>query len=88
MIRPIAGVEWNPVEAFSGDAGYQGSAVEIVETTLQLKQHISEKIKDAYAIHPINCIVERTFAWLGISGDCLKIMKFLQIPRRIWFVSL
>lgn len=32
-------------KAFSGDAGYRGSAVEFVETVLHLKLHISEKIR-------------------------------------------
>ena len=53
------------IQAFSGDAGYRGSAVNFVETVLQLKLHISEKIKDAFAVLPVRWIVERTFAWLG-----------------------
>ena len=52
-------------EAFSGDAGYRGTAVEFVENTLQLKLHISKKIKDAFAVLPVRWIVEGTFAWLG-----------------------
>ena len=51
--------------AFSGDAGYGGTAVEFVETVLNLKLHISRKIKDAFAVLPKRWIVERTFAWLG-----------------------
>jgi len=27
--------------------------------------HISEKIKDTFAVLPIRWIVERTFAWIG-----------------------
>jgi putative transposase len=53
------------LEAFSGDAGYRGTAVEFVETALQLKLHISQKIKDAFAVIPKRWVVERTFAWLG-----------------------
>lgn len=53
------------LEAFSGDAGYRGTAVEFVETALGLKLHISQKIKDAFAVLPKRWIVERTFAWLG-----------------------
>jgi putative transposase len=53
------------IVAFSGDAGYRGSSVEFVETTLGLKLHISQKIKDTFAVLPIRWIVERTFAWLG-----------------------
>lgn len=53
------------LEAFSGDAGYRGTAVEFVETALKLKLHISQKIKDAFAVIPKRWVVERTFAWLG-----------------------
>jgi len=53
------------LEAFSGDAGYRGTAVEFVETALKLKLHISQKIKDAFAVLPTRWVVERTFAWLG-----------------------
>lgn len=53
------------LEAFSGDAGYRGTAVEFVETVLGLKLHISQKIKDAFAVLPTRWVVERTFAWLG-----------------------
>jgi transposase len=53
------------LEAFSGDAGCRGTAVEFVETALKLKLHISQKIKDAFAVLPTRWIVERTFAWLG-----------------------
>jgi transposase len=53
------------LEAFSGDAGYRGTAVDFVESALGLKLHISQKIKDAFAVLPKRWIVERTFAWLG-----------------------
>jgi putative transposase len=53
------------LEAFSGDAGYRGTAVDFVETALKLKLHISQKIKDAFAVLPTRWVVERTFAWLG-----------------------
>lgn len=53
------------LEAFSGDAGYRGTAVNFVETTLGLKLHISKKIKDTFAVLPMRWVVERTFAWLG-----------------------
>ena len=53
------------IQAFSGDAGYRGTAVDFVEQQLNLKLHISQKIKDAFAVLPIRWIVERTFAWLG-----------------------
>ena len=53
------------LEAFSGDASYRGTAVEFVETALGLKLHISQKIKDTFAVLPMRWVVERTFAWLG-----------------------
>ena len=53
------------LEAFSGDAGYRGTAVDFVEKTLGLKLHISKKIKDTFAVLPMRWVVERTFAWLG-----------------------
>lgn len=52
------------VKAFSGDAVYRGTSVIFVESELQLKLHISTKIKDTFAILPKRWIVERTFAWL------------------------
>ncbi|MGV6851685.1 MAG: transposase [bacterium] len=64
-VLKAASEKYATLKAFSGDAGYQGSAVEFVETTLQLKLHISKKIKDTFAVLPIRWIVERTFAWLG-----------------------
>ena len=53
------------LKAFSGDAGYCGTAVEFVDNTLGLKLHISKKIKDTFAILPMRWVVERTFSWLG-----------------------
>lgn len=64
-VLKMAAGKHSTLEAFSGDAGYGGSAVEFVETVLNLKLHISRKIKDAFAILPKRWIVERTFAWLG-----------------------
>ena len=42
-----------------------GTAVTFVNESLNLTLHISQKIKDHFAILPKRCIVERTFAWLG-----------------------
>lgn len=67
------------IEAFSGDAGYRGTAVEFVEKTLNLKMHISEKIKDIFAILPKRWIVERTFAWLG---NYRRLSKDYEILKR------
>jgi len=51
--------------AFSGDAGYRGTAVRFVDESLGLTLHISEKIRDGFAVLPKRWVVERTFAWLG-----------------------
>lgn len=53
------------LEAFSGDAGYRGSAVSFVDETLQLTLHIATKLGEGFTVLPKRWIVERTFAWLG-----------------------
>ncbi|BBL77354.1 hypothetical protein MishRS11D_44520 (plasmid) [Methylomagnum ishizawai] len=53
------------IEAFSGDAGYRGTAVRFVSEKLGLVLHISERIVDGFAALPKRWIVERTFAWFG-----------------------
>lgn len=53
------------IEAFSGDAGYRGTAVRFVNEPLGLVLHISERIVEGFAVLPKRWIVERTFAWLG-----------------------
>ncbi|WP_246628621.1 transposase [Methylomagnum ishizawai] len=53
------------IEAFSGDAGYRGTAVRFVSEKLGLVLHISERIVDGFAVLPKRWIVERTFAWFG-----------------------
>jgi putative transposase len=60
-----AAAEHRSLEAFSGDAGYRGTAVRFVDETLGLTLHISEKIVDGFAVLPKRWVVERTFAWLG-----------------------
>ncbi len=64
------------LQAFSGDAGYRGTAVSYVEKTLGLKRHISKKIKDTFAVLPMRWVVERTFAWLG---HCRQLSKDYEI---------
>ena len=61
-VLKAAAEKYPTLEAFSGDAGYRGTAVEFVEDTLKLKLHISERVKDTFAVLPIRWIVERTFA--------------------------
>lgn len=53
------------LQAFSGDAGYRGTAVEYAKEELNMTLHISEKIKGEFAVLPKRWVVERTFAWLG-----------------------
>lgn len=60
-----AAEKYPSIEAFSGDAGYRGTAVTFVDEVLGLVLHISMKIKDEWAILPKRWIVERTFSWLG-----------------------
>jgi len=78
--------------AFSGDAGYRGTAVEFVETTLKLKLHISQKIKDAFAVLPTRWIGERTFAWLGnyrrLSKDYEILNKSAENMVRIAMIQI
>jgi len=56
---------YKTIKAFLGDAGYRKTAVEYVENELNLKMHISKKIKDEFAVIPLRWIVERTFVWIG-----------------------
>lgn len=63
--------------AFSGDAGYRGTAVAFVENTLGLELHISTKIKDTFAVLPKRWIVERTLAWLGHFRRLAKDVEIL-----------
>jgi len=53
------------IEAYSADAGYRGTSLEHVENNLNLKLHISKKIKDTFAVLPKRWVVERTLAWIG-----------------------
>ena len=53
------------LKAFSGDAGYRGTAVEFTSTKLGMTLHISAKIEGQWAVLPKRWVVERTFSWLG-----------------------
>lgn len=65
------------IEAFSGDDGYGGTAVDYVNNKLKLKLYISKKIKNEFAILPKRWIVERTFAWLGNFRRLVKDFEIL-----------
>lgn len=65
------------LKAFSGDAGYRGTAVRFVEEQLGLILHISEKIEDGFAVLPKRWVVERTFAWLGAFRRLSKDVEIL-----------
>ncbi len=69
--------KYDTVTAFSGDAGYRGTAVTFVENTLGLELHISTKIKDTFAVLPKRWVVERTFAWLGNFRRLAKDVEIL-----------
>ena len=54
--------------AFSGDAGYRGTAETFVSEELKLTLHIAQKPateKGQFQVIPKRWIVERTFPWLG-----------------------
>ena len=91
-VLKAAAQKYPTLEAFSVDAGYRGSAVEFVEATLQLKLHISKKIKDVFAVLPIRWIVERTFAWLGnfrrLSKDYEILTKSVENMVRIAMIQI
>ena len=56
------------IKAFSGDAGYAGTAEEFVNNQLKLTLHIAPKPiteKGKFTVIRKRWIVERTFAWLG-----------------------
>ena len=65
------------IQAFSGDGGCRGTAVKFVEESLNIKLHISTRIKDGFAVLPKRWIVERTFAWLGNFRRLAKDVEIL-----------
>ncbi len=52
------------LKAFSGDAGYRGTAVDFAANRLGRILHISEKIKGKWTVLPKRRVVERAFSWL------------------------
>ena len=52
-------------KAFSGDAGYRGTAVDFATHGLDLALHISGKIEGKWVVLPKQWVVERAFSWLG-----------------------
>ncbi len=64
-VLEAAADKYPSIKAFSGDAGYRGSAVEYTDKKLGMTLHISEKIEGKWAVLPKRWVVERTFSWLG-----------------------
>ena len=56
-VLKAAALKYETIEAFSGDAGYRGTSVDFVEQALDLKLHISKKIKDSFAVLPMRCVI-------------------------------
>lgn len=63
------------IEAFSADAGYQGTSVDHVKK-IGLRMEISKRIKDKWAVLPKRWVVERTFAWIN---NCRRMAKDFEI---------
>ena len=72
------------LEAFSGDAGYRGTAVEFVETTLQLKLHISKKIKDAFAWLGNFRRLSKDYEIIANSAENMVRIAMIQITIAKW----
>lgn len=53
------------IQGFSGDQGYCKTAENFSKQILKVPLHISQKIKDTFAILPKRWVVERTFSWLN-----------------------
>ena len=51
------------VQAWCADAGYRGTFERHLRERWNLPAHISERIKDGFAVIPKRWLVERTFAW-------------------------
>ena len=60
-----ASQKYKTIKGFSGDQGYQGTAVEFVKNELGLSLTISAKKEGGFTVLPKRWIVERTFGWLG-----------------------
>jgi putative transposase len=72
-----AAEKYPSLKAFSGDAGYRGTAVRFVDEQLGLTLHISQKIQDGFAVLPKRWVVERTFAWFGSFRRLAKDIEIL-----------
>ncbi len=53
------------LKAFSGEQGYQGTALAFVKNELGLALAISAKKEGKFTVLPKRWLVERTVAWLG-----------------------
>src|SRR5512143_1038908 len=65
QVLATASQKHKTIKAFSGDQGYQGTAVEFVKNELGLSLTISAKQEGGFTVVPKRWIVESTFAWLG-----------------------
>ena len=86
-VMKAAAQKYATLEAFSGDEGYNATAVDFVEKTLEKTMNISKKIKDTFAVLPIRWIVERTLAWFGnhrrLSKDYERLTRSAENRVRI-----
>jgi putative transposase len=53
------------LKAVCADAGYRGTFETFMNEEFALPVHISEKIKDGFAVIPRRWVVERSFAWFN-----------------------
>ena len=52
-------------KAVCADAGYRGAFETFMKEEFGLPVHISERIKDGFAVIPRRWVVERSFAWFN-----------------------
>jgi putative transposase len=73
------------LKAFSGDAGYRGTAVEFTSNKLDMALHSSEKIEGKWAVLPKRWVVKRTFSWLGSFHRLSKDFEILAATSENMF---
>ena len=65
VLMKLAQPNLTRLEAVCADAGYRGTFEIFMEEEFGLPVHISEKIKDGFAVIPRRWVVERSFAWFN-----------------------